>query len=292
MRPFVVTGLATGLAAALALPARAATRHPVVLMHGFMGNGATGPLGYWSDIPDVLAARGTAATVLATSPADSPFARARLVEKALLAAADASPTGRVNVIAHSMGGLDARVLATHLAHADRIASITTLATPHRGSPIADVAMRLLDGGCARALLPTADAVIGALFAAPDPQHLLAGVRALQPATAERFNETVPDDPRTTYLSVVAKTTFSLTRAIDGADLVDAPLLPTYAVMADLGLENDGLVPVGSQRWGEVLGEVNADHQNLVGQPLGLTGLQFDHRHFFAWVASKLEERGL
>lgn len=42
---------------------------------------------------------------------------------------------RVNLIGHSMGGLDARV-AAHLLKNNEIASITTISSPHHGSELA------------------------------------------------------------------------------------------------------------------------------------------------------------
>lgn len=47
------------------------------------------------------------------------------------------PTGKVNLIAHSTGGLDSREMICRLGMADRVASVTTIATPHRGTPVAD-----------------------------------------------------------------------------------------------------------------------------------------------------------
>jgi triacylglycerol lipase len=47
------------------------------------------------------------------------------------------PGDRVNVIAHSMGGLDARYAISRLGLDARVASLTTIGTPHRGTPIAD-----------------------------------------------------------------------------------------------------------------------------------------------------------
>ena len=41
--------------------------------------------------------------------------------------------GKVNIIAHSLGGLDARQMLTHLGMGSRVASLTTVGTPHRGT---------------------------------------------------------------------------------------------------------------------------------------------------------------
>lgn len=48
-------------------------------------------------------------------------------------------TGRtkVNIIAHSMGGLDARWMIAKLGYAAKVCSLTTIGTPHHGTPVAD-----------------------------------------------------------------------------------------------------------------------------------------------------------
>ena len=43
---------------------------------------------------------------------------------------------KINIIAHSKGGLDAKYMITNLDMADKVASLTTLCTPHKGSAIA------------------------------------------------------------------------------------------------------------------------------------------------------------
>lgn len=43
---------------------------------------------------------------------------------------------KVNIIAHSKGGLDSKYMITHLGMEGRVASLTTLCTPHKGSIIA------------------------------------------------------------------------------------------------------------------------------------------------------------
>lgn len=49
---------------------------------------------------------------------------------------------KVNIIAHSKGGLDARYMIKELGMADSVASLTTLCTPHKGSKIADSILKL------------------------------------------------------------------------------------------------------------------------------------------------------
>ena len=45
---------------------------------------------------------------------------------------------KIHIIAHSMGGLDSRYMISKLGMADRVLSLTTISTPHHGSPIADI----------------------------------------------------------------------------------------------------------------------------------------------------------
>ncbi|HEX3093102.1 MAG TPA: hypothetical protein VHW72_10800, partial [Candidatus Angelobacter sp.] len=54
-------------------------------------------------------------------------------------------TDPLHIIAHSMGGLDARFLMTHLPEVgQRVATLVTIGTPHGGSPVADAFDNPLD----------------------------------------------------------------------------------------------------------------------------------------------------
>ena len=79
---------------------------------------------------------------------------------------------RVHVIAHSMGGLDARhMLLTHRME-DRVASLTTIGTPHLGTSYADWGVRRFD------CLVTASRFLGLS---------LDGIRDLTRERCRRFN---------------------------------------------------------------------------------------------------------
>ena len=49
--------------------------------------------------------------------------------------------GKVNIIAHSKGGLDSKYMINNLGMSGRVASLTTLCTPHKGSPVASMVMK-------------------------------------------------------------------------------------------------------------------------------------------------------
>jgi triacylglycerol lipase len=141
------------------------------------------------------------------------------------------PEGRVNVIAHSMGGLDARYAISRLQLEGRVASLVTVGTPHLGTPLADLALKGIPASAVRALT---DLTVSAL---------------------ERFNGEVPDVEGVAYCSVAAH-----------SDLLETnPLLwPSHAYLSQKAGRNDGLVPASSQRWGTVIREVEADHWAQIG----------------------------
>jgi triacylglycerol lipase len=67
-------------------------------------------------------------------------ARARALAAEITRFAFPDPLRPIHVVGHSMGGLDARYLLDRNLDglASRIASLSTIGTPHRGSPIADL----------------------------------------------------------------------------------------------------------------------------------------------------------
>src|SRR5204862_5513379 len=97
---------------------------------------------------------------------------------------------RVNVIAHSMGGLDARYAIARLGAADKIASLVTIGTPHHGTPLAELG-RIGPARLARALIKR----LGLPSACLD---------SITPARMQVFNAENPDDPRVVYASVVCR----------------------------------------------------------------------------------------
>lgn len=73
--------------------------------------------------------------VAAVPPSGSIEARAARLADDIAQKAQGKP---VNIIAHSMGGLDSRYMISRLKPGNiEVVSLTTIATPHRGSAFAD-----------------------------------------------------------------------------------------------------------------------------------------------------------
>jgi triacylglycerol lipase len=147
----------------------------------------------------------------------------------LKARLDALPASqKIHIIAHSMGGLDARkVIAEHPDVAERISCLTTIGTPHLGTTAADLAFAL--GG---------NHIIAALT------HLIdmKGFRDLTTEACKRFNDAVRDRE-------VANVVRYRTVAAVESPIRTTPLLEvTSGLFALEGEPSDGIVPQTSQRW--------------------------------------------
>lgn len=275
--PWLVAGLALALvvAAVLALVLRrrrlagriarklrrAAPRYPVVLAHGLLGFDEIRIGGrrhdYFRGVPSRLEAAG--AVVHRPRVAKTASVSARAEE--LAAFIRDIPARRVNVVAHSMGGLDARYAVARLGLGRKVASVITVGTPHLGTPIADVgASSLLLDALARMGLD------------------LEAFRDLTTARMEEFNRAVPDVRGVAYACVLG--------APASRTEVNPLLLPTYLWLADREGESDGVVPVRSQRWGEVVRTIPADHWAQIGWSRA-----FDAAEFYAELARELRARG-
>ncbi|SRR5581483_2668944 len=117
----------------------------IVLVHGVLGAHAFGALPYFNGVEAHLRTR-FGAKVLATNAAaiGTVAVRAAQARKQILDHFGATPSEPLILIAYSMGGLDARQMLTDdPALAKHVRSLTCIATPHHGSPVASMMSRIL-----------------------------------------------------------------------------------------------------------------------------------------------------
>lgn len=138
---------------------------------------------------------------------------------------------KVHIIAHSMGGLDARHMIVDLGMADRVASLTTIGTPHRGTILADHVL----GHGGLLLMDVLKRVTN-----------VDGFVDLTITNCEEFNRRAEDSEARN--EVVYQTYASA----EDFRRVFAPLVPSWLFIRDHEGRNDGLVPFASQQWTEEL----------------------------------------
>jgi triacylglycerol lipase len=177
----------------------------------------------------------------------------------------------VNLIAHSMGGLDARYMISSLGMGDHVATLTTVSTPHRGSYLADW------------FLANYRQRVPLLLALEALGFNVDGFKDCRPAVCRKFNEENPDHPKVRYFSY-------------GGDVPQSRLSPflrrAWNVLTPVEGPNDGMVSVASARWGEYLGSIHADHFAQTPDATFLReGEDFDSIGFFTNLVEELAHRG-
>lgn len=260
------------------------THYPVVMVHGIFFRDWQF-LNYWGRVPQALKKNGAVVYYgrqqSALSVADSAAEVKSEIERVL----KESGAEKVNVIAHSKGGLDTRYAISKLGMGDKIASLTTINTPHRGCLFVDALLN----GLPNWLIQFAAARYNALFRklGDDAPDFLAGVKDLTAGACTAFNEKVPDSPNVYYQSSMSK--------MQSAKSAGFPLNLGYLLNKKYEGENDGLVSVSSAIYGNYLGLVSAGRRGIShGDMIDLTheNIQgFDVAEFYVQIFAGLKEKG-
>lgn len=287
--------------------------YPVVLLHGMAGFGKleVGPVQvtYFKGVVEELTKHGESVFVTLAPPYDTSDVRAPVIAKQIDEILAKTGKKKVNLIGHSQGGLDARVLASPngLGYGDRIASITTVATPHRGSAVADALLEAVDVLPEGPVDEVLDGALKLLEITAYELHTDAHLRAQGTMLTEKymrevFNPKYKDDPRVAYKSYAGRTNLrtgvldcgGATYPNDPFDIrMSQPMLTPLAVFLEEGLAlkvNDGLVTVESAKWGTFEECVPADHLQEVGQFGPFTG-GFDSVGLFNNIVKRIRKAG-
>ena len=194
---------------------------------------------------------------------------------------------KFNLIAHSKGGLDARYMISMLDKECRVATLTTVATPHRGIEAIDYyknnhpkrlermltlfnAMLKVDGGDA----PYDNSVYDTLTA----------------DYMEVFNDFVKDRPDVYYQSYA----FDMK-----GRYADPAMAMFYNRIKNIEGDNDGLVSVESAKWGNFRGVYSGPEGKGISHPEACDGREklSDKRGlgnisgFYCKLVSELREMG-
>ncbi|MBF0297574.1 MAG: alpha/beta fold hydrolase [Oligoflexia bacterium] len=121
------------------------TKYPIVMVHGIMGfdtlfKGASKILksksiNYFFNIIETLSARGAKVYAISMASSASSDQRERDLIDQIKIILEKEKVAKVHLICHSQGGITARHLLKHAPYL--LASVTTVASPHMGSAVAD-----------------------------------------------------------------------------------------------------------------------------------------------------------
>lgn len=261
------------------------TKYPILLVHGVFFRDSK-YLNYWGRVPAELIKNG--ATIFygeqqsALAVSDSAAELAARIEQIV------RETGceKVNIIAHSKGGLDSRYAISLLGADKYVASLTTINTPHRGCIFAEYLLN----NAPEKLVKTIEATYNKAFSALGDKNpdFMSAVKNLTNSFCEEFNKNVPDAQGVYYQSIGTKAKSSRSGRF--------PLNVSYPIVKKFDGDNDGLVAVTSAQWGEKFtpvypkGRRGITHADVID--LNREDFKgFDVREFYVGLVSELRERG-
>lgn len=228
-------------------------KYPIVFCHGLFGFDYLGPAGitplrfsYWIGIKEALEAMGVEVLIGRVPTSATIEERAKVLCEQI---ETAFPGREVNLIGHSMGGLDGRFLISRLQPTTfKVRSLTTISSPHRGSSFGDFFLQDMIGLNHQSTFLTFMRTVGV----PGGGKAFANLTTTEMA---KFNEDTQDDPKVKYFSYGAQ--FEPTWS--------NPFRIPWGVVQEREGPNDGLVSVESAKWGEYKATLNnVNHLDLVG----------------------------
>ncbi len=262
-----------------------ATKYPLVFVHGiFMRDWAA--FNYWGRIPEELETNGAriyygehqSALPVAESARELAARIKRIVAK--------TDCGKVNIIAHSKGGLDCRYAIEHYGIGDLVASLTTVNSPHRGCLFAEKLLKIAPRWLKNKVAESYNKSMR--FLGDKTPDFMAGVRDLTPTACERRDREL-GIPEGIYCQ-------SIGSIQNGARAGRFPMNISEPYAKKYDGENDGLVGKNSFAFGERyrLLETTAHrgitHMDMIDMNReDIKG--FDVREFYVGVVTDLKSRG-
>lgn len=261
------------------------TKYPILMVHGVFFRDFRF-LNYWGRIPEQLKLNG--ATIFYGNHSSALAVKDSAVElrQRILEIVKETGCDKVNVIAHSKGGLDMREALSDPEIAQHVASLTTINTPHRGCEFADYLLNFFGEKEKNAVATAYNTALKKLGdSEPD---FISAVEDLTASACEKRNERLHDVPGLFIQSVGSKC------ANPGGGRF--PLNLTYRFVNRFDGANDGLVGEKSFPWGEkftfltVKGKRGISHGDVID--LNRENFDdFDVREFFVQLVADLKQRG-
>lgn len=262
------------------------TKYPIFMIHG-MGFRDGKRLCYWGRIPKILEQNGARIFFGGQDSNGSVESNAAQLLPVLDKVLSETGADKVNIVAHSKGGLEARYLISTMGQGGKVASLTTLSTPHNGSLTVDKLLKFpaqaVKFGC------RAVDLWFRIVGDKEPDTYSA-INMFKTSSAKKFNSENPDDPNVYYQSYgfVMNGFFSdITMCI--------PWLAVYAVEG----ENDGLLSPEAVKWTNFKGVYrgsgrrgvsHCDEVDLRRSPLSLKG-SGDITEFYLGIVEDLKNKG-
>ena len=261
------------------------TKYPVVLVHGIFFRDWLF-LKYWGRISNELERNGAVIYYGNQGSSNSVAVSASELKTNIMKIIKETGCEKVNIIAHSKGGLDARYAISKLGLSEYVSSLTTINTPHRGCKYVDFLLdKIPESIKSFVALKYNNAFKKLGDKNPD---FLGGVNDLTAKSCKQFNDEIKNVDSIMYQSVASK--------MKNVFSAGFPLNLGYLFAKHFDGENDGLVSVSSAKWGNFLGVLTAKNRGIShGDIIDLTRQNiegFDVCEFYVNLVNGLKEKGM
>ena len=219
-----------------------ATKYPIVLVHGVGFRHRKFP-NYWGRIPQQLQKNGAAVFYTNQDAWGSLEHNAKIIKKDIKYILTQSNAEKVNIIAHSNGGIEVRYMIHKLRMESYIASLTTVCTCHHGSKTVDRLLRLPNW-----ILKSSAVLVNLYFKilGDEKPDFHTTCKQLSTTFCKDFNDKIKDSQNVIYQSYAAKMKNALS---------DLLFLIPHIIVKHIDGDNDGLVPIDSAKWGQFKGVI-------------------------------------
>ncbi|MEL7657591.1 MAG: triacylglycerol lipase, partial [Bacillota bacterium] len=262
------------------------TKYPILLIHGIFWRDWQF-FNYWGRIPAELIKNGATVYYGNQQSAATMEICSNEIKKQILSIIEKENCEKVNIIAHSKGGLDARYAISCLGMDEHVASLTTIGTPHQGCSFVDRLIRIIPDKIMLAIAKRYNSTYRKL--GDKEPDFYSGIHDITVKKCLEFNKIVPDRQNVLYQSVASKMSDVLSAGF--------PLNIGYAALRRSEGENDGFVSVASSKWGDFIdcytvkrrrGVSHGDMIDLMRE--NISG--FDVRECYVGIVKELKAKGL
>lgn len=263
------------------------TKYPVVMVHGVFFRDIK-YFNYWGRIPRELETNGATIYYGNHQSADAIADSAQELAQRIRQIVETTGCQKVNIIAHSKGGLDCRYAIAKLGMGEYVASLTTINTPHKGCIYVDELLKKSSDKLQTYVAGRYNRTYR--FLGDHDPDFLAAVRDLSASSCQEFNRQITYVPEGIFCQSVG----SVIKRFYAAKF---PMILAYPWAKWFDGEGDGLVGAESFPWGERYTLLSPKWKRSINH-CDMTDLyrrnhkHFDVREFYVQLVSDLRERGL
>lgn len=262
------------------------TKYPVLLVHGVFFRDWQ-YFNYWGRIPSELQRNGCEIYYGRHQSAAAVKDSAKELAVKIKFIVEETGCEKVNIIAHSKGGLDTKYAISQYGMAPYVASLTTINTPHKGCKWVDNLLKKVPKGLLNYVAEKYNKLFTKL--GDNNPDFIAAVHDLTYTNCMINNVEIPQNS-----GILQQSVMSLMQSPASASF---PLNLGFLLVNPIEGKNDGLVSEDSAKWSNYLGTLTCKGKRGIshGDMIDLFRENingFDVREYYCTLVKQLKDKGL